>query len=287
MEGVAFAEGPVWCPDGTLVVSHLAPGCLRRIWPATGQSEIFVRTRGSANAAQLASDSGFLITQNGGIDFMLYADALNLTKETCPPYQPVTPGLQRVSASGQITYLTSDTLHGPNDLVVDRDGTTYFTDPGHPSTDAACSGRLMALDPNGNLRVIAGGFRYDNGIALAPDGRILVAEANGLMWVSRSGEKDWLIESLGDHPGDGLSFDIDGHVYVACPLGHCIHVIDTDGKMLETIHLPAGSIVTNLCFGGSDLRTLFAVEIAPGRVHAIEHMPVAGLPMHAWPVPPG
>jgi len=284
-EGVGFAEGPVWCPDGTLVVSHLAPGCLRRVWPASGRSEIIARTGGSANAAQLTSDGGFVLTQNGGIDFMVYADALSLTKENCPPYEPVAPGLQRVSASGQVTYLTAEPLNAPNDLVVDRNGTIYFTDPGHPPTLASCKGRLMALDPDGCLRVVANGFRYDNGIALSPDGRLLVVEANGLMWVSPAGEKEWLLESLGDYPGDGFCFDVDGRIYVACPLAASIYVIDSDGTMLDAIRLPAGSMVTNVCFGGTDLRTLFAVEIAPGRVHAIEHMPAIGVSMHAWPVP--
>jgi gluconolactonase len=32
---VPFAEGPVWCPDGTVVATSVAEGALYRITPAT------------------------------------------------------------------------------------------------------------------------------------------------------------------------------------------------------------------------------------------------------------
>ena len=53
-----------------------------------------------ANAALLTSDGGFLVTQNGGIDFTqvrLYDDP--------PPYRPVTGGIQRIAPDGSVTYL--------------------------------------------------------------------------------------------------------------------------------------------------------------------------------------
>lgn len=287
LDGVPFAEGPVWCPDGSLVISHLAPGGLRRIWPRTGQSRLIARTKGSANAAQLASDGGFVITQNGGTDFMAYAAMLGLTKDSCPPHEPVPPGIQRVSPEGEVSYLRAGEVRAPNDLVVDRSGTIFFTDPGRPGAATDRLGRLMALEPNGELRVIASDFCYDNGIALSPDGRILVVEANGLMWVGRDGEKEWLIEQLGEHPGDGFCFDVEGRIYVASPLAHAIYVLEANGRVGEVIQLTEGSLVTNVCFGGPDLRTLFAVEIMPGRLHAIENMPCAGLALTPWPVPSG
>lgn len=287
LDGVPFAEGPVWCPDGTLVISHLAPGALRRVWPRTGQSRIIARTKGSANAAQLASDGGFVITQNGGIDFMSFAAMLGLTRESCPLYEPVPPGIQRVSPDGEVSDLCVGDLLAPNDLVVDRNGILYFTDPGRPGAAADRLGRLMAMDQSGKVEVIARGFSYDNGIALSPDEQILVVEASGLMWVGRDSEKEWLIEKLGEHPGDGLCFDVEGRVYVASPLAHAIYVLEPDGRVAEVIDLPEGSMVTNVCFGGPDLRTLFAVEIVPGRLHAIENMPCAGLGLTPWPVPAG
>lgn len=188
------------------------------------------RTQGSANAVQLTSD--------GGIDFRAYAGALNLTEESCPPYGPVPPGIQRVTPDGEVSDLCAGDVLASNDLIVDRDGTIYFTGPERPSATADRRGRVMALEPGSRLRVITSDFRYDNGIALSPDG----ADSRG-----RSG---W-------------------------------------AEVGEVIRLLEGSLVTNVCFGESDLRTLFAVEIAPGRLHAIENMPCAGLASTPWPMPAG
>ena len=119
LDGVPLAEGPVWCPDGTLVITHLSPGGLRRIQPERGTSEIIASMPGGANSAQLASDGGFIVAQNGGIDFSPYAEQLNLDPSLLA-YTPGTPGLQRVRPSGQVEYLLDSGLSAPNDLVADH-----------------------------------------------------------------------------------------------------------------------------------------------------------------------
>src|SRR5258707_569198 len=89
--GLLFPEGPVWCSDGTVVCTSVPEGALYRIWPADGRAEPIAATGGGANAAAPASDGGFVVTQNGGIDF---SKAAVFTDP--PPYHPATPGLQRV-----------------------------------------------------------------------------------------------------------------------------------------------------------------------------------------------
>ncbi len=280
---VPFAEGPVWCPDGTLVITHLAPGALRRIWPGTGRSELIATTRGSANAAQLAADGGFVVTQNGGLDYNSFGDVLDLPPGGAPAHDPVTPGIQRVSPAGDVSYLVDRDMRGPNDLVVAPDGTLYWTDPGPHGASDAPVGRVFALRPGGEPREVAGGFAYDNGIAISRDGRILVVEGEGLMWVTPDGEKDWLVEKLpGNSVGDGLAFDEDGRIYVCAPLDHVIRVLEPDGKQVEVLELGEKAIVTNCCFGGEDRRTLFTAEILPGRVVAFEGLPSPGVPMTPW-----
>ena len=278
-----FAEGPVWCPDGTLVITHVAPGCLRRIWPESGKSEIIARTRGGANAAQLAADGGFVVTQNGGFDFSAIADMLGLARDTIPPLDAVEPGLQRVGPSGEVNYLARGGLHAPNDLVVTPDGTLYFTDPGPYPPEESGAGRVLACSRDGGFHTVADGFLYDNGIALSPGGRILVVEALGLMWIDRDGRKEWLVEQLpGASPADGLSFDRDGRIYVVAPMDHCVRVLDPDGKEVDVLEAGEGALPTNCCFGGADGRTLFVTELTPGRVLAFEGMPAPGLPLTPW-----
>src|SRR6185436_2414403 len=104
--GLQFGEGPVWCPargdqPASLVCTAVAAGAVERVDLATGEVRRVADVAGGANAAVLASDGGFLVTQNGGIDFAStpYPDP--------PPYRPVTPGLQRVRADGSTEYVVT------------------------------------------------------------------------------------------------------------------------------------------------------------------------------------
>jgi len=283
-----LGEGPVWCPDGTLVITAIAPGGLVRIRPETGKSERVVGFEGGANSAQLAADGGFVVANNGGMDFTGFAAALGLDA-TKIPYTPGSPSLQRVSPGGDVTTLADEGLQAPNDLVVASDGTIFFTDPPpHGGTQSeGGQGRFWSYGAQQGLRLIASGFEYDNGVALSPDGRLLIVEARGLLWIdSETGDRDWWVEELpGESPGDGFAFDTEGRLYCACPMDHCIRVLDSNGTEVDRVELGEGAYPTNCCFGGADRRTLFTTELAPGRVCAIEGLPTPGLEMTPWPIP--
>src|SRR5579859_7576720 len=100
-EDTGLCEGPVWCADGTLVVTSVDRGVLYRIWPENGRRQVVADTAGSPNGAQLASDGGFVVTQAGAHDFSSVSPA-NPDRPPGRPalYQvpaiprPVAPGLQ-------------------------------------------------------------------------------------------------------------------------------------------------------------------------------------------------
>jgi gluconolactonase len=283
-------EGPVWCSDGTLVISHIAPGCLRRIWPETGRSEIAARTGGGANSAYPASDGGFVVTQNGGMDFSKFAGALGIDASKLS-YSPATPGLQRVRPNGDVSYLADQGFQAPNDLIVASDGTLYFTDPpqlaNHDLASGGATGRFWEYTAKGSLRCIAEGFQYCNGVALSPSGRLVIVEKQGLLWIDpRDGAQEWFVQKLpGVSPGDGMCYDTRGTLYLACPTDHCIRVLDERGKQVEQIDLGANAYPTNCCIGGAGGRTLFTTELGPGRVCAVEGLPAPALPLRPWAVP--
>lgn len=283
---VPLGEGPVWCPDGSLVVTTISPGRLLRIDPGSGRAREIVALTGGANSAHLAADGGFVVTNNGGIDFTVFAAHLGLDP-TKIPYRPGPPALQRVSPDGRVESLATEGLQAPNDLAVGPDGTVYFTDPpphGGTRSQGLKDGRFWAWHPRTGLRPIASGFEYCNGVARSPEGRLLIVEARGLLWIDPSnGEREWFIETLpGTSPGDGFAFDENGRLYVACPMDHCIRVFDPAGKPLDQVDLGPTALPTNLCFGGADFRTLFTTELTPGRVCAIEGLPTPGLPLLPW-----
>jgi gluconolactonase len=279
VDGVTFGEGPVWCPDGTLVVTSVADGTLYRVWPEEGRKELFADTGGGANGAALCADGGFLVTQNGGFDF-----AATGLFENPPICREATPGLQRVDPDGTCRYLADKGLRGPNDLVVAPDGTVYFTDPGHYPPPAPLVGRVMAYEPDGNVRVVATDFHFCNGIALDLAGDLVVVERSGLLRLNPDGSREWVIEHLGAGAGDGFCLDTDGRYYVASTMEHGVRVVE-DGKEVDFLAIDGKGLTTNCCFGGPDNRWLFATDAMPGTVVVWEGMPTPGLPLVPWPGP--
>lgn len=284
--GIRFPEGPVWCPapagaPGTLVCTSVADGALVRIHVDTGRVEPVATVGGGANAAALARDGGFLVTQNGGIDFA----STNLFPVDPPEYLPITPGIQRVSPAGAVTYVADRGFRAPNDLVVASDGTVWFTDPPpFPPPDEPV-GRVHTMRPDGDTRVVASGFGYCNGIALEPDGTAIVVEGQGLVRLDADGGWEWIVEQLSGGAGDGFCVDVEGRLYVANTAAHGVRIVDPDGSEVEFLAIEGAGVTTNCCFGGADGRTLFATDGLPGQVVAWEGMPTAGLPLHPWPGP--
>jgi len=256
--GIPFAEGPVWCPDGTVVVTSVAGGALHRVWPDEGKAERYAVTRGGANGAALAADGSILVTQNGGID---YSKLPGNWFDDMPPPDFATPGLQLAARDGSVRYLLDDGFRGPNDLVVTPDGDVLFTDPGHyPPPADEMVGRVFSYERSGAVRLLADGFQYCNGIGLEPDGTIVVVEQRGLQRVFADGTRDWVIENLGPGGGDGFCCDVDGRFYVASTFEHGIRVVDPDGTVVDFLAIDGKGLTTNCCFGGSDLRTLFVAD---------------------------
>ncbi len=285
---VRFGEGPSWCPDGTLVCTSVAEGRLYRVWPDEGRAAVLAETGGGANACAPAADGGFLVTQNGGIDFSKFPLP---GFDTLPPFTPATPGLQYAAPDGTVTYLATTVddgtaMHAPNDLVVTPGGTVYFTDPGHHPPPDPPIGRVLKLTRDGVVSVVAGPFTYCNGIALDHEGVLVVIEDHGFLRLHEDGSREWVVEEIGASPGDGFAVDVAGNVYVCASTENAIRVFDAKGNDVERLDLaplaPQG-LVTNCCFGGPDGRTLYATHSIPGTVVRWTGLPYAGRPVIPWP----
>lgn len=275
--GTGMAEGPVWCDDGTLVFVSVDRGLLYRLDPATGALAVVADTAGGPNAATPAADGGFVVTQNGGVDWAA------LGMPDMAPVRPVTPGLQHVGADGTVRYLAEGGFSSPNDLVVDAAGIVLFTDhpKGVPAGDER-SALVWAHDPAGGTRAFARGFALCNGIALDVGGAPLVTEWGGsVVRLGPDGGHETAAAGVGAVL-DGLCVDVDGRMFVASPMEGRIVVVE-DGRAVDALVHPDAGHVTNCCFGGPDRRTLFATVGAPGEIVAWEAMPSPGLPVHRWP----
>ena len=286
---VPFAEGPVWCDDGAIVVCCTVTGDLYRLSDRGGDATVFARLRGGANGAAPAAGGGFVVCQNGGFDVSEFG------LPEAPPFQPVPPGLQYVAPDGTVSYLAMGGFSAPNDLVVGADNAIYFTDP--PRAEVAIvdgklkhvlpserRGRVWRYGPDGSLLLFAEHLIFPNGIGFDRDGHVVIVEERGLLRLHADGRREWVIQDLGPGGGDGFCVDLTGNFYVAGTRDACVRVVDPAGRIVSVLHTPVADPpqhATNCCFGGSDLRTLFCTEM-PGRVVAFGEMAQAGIPLAAW-----
>lgn len=150
----------------------------------------------------------------------------------------------------------------PNDLVIDRKGGIYFTDPipGANRFREPPPGRkplLFYITPDGRLTKLMEYVEAPNGVQLSPDEKTLYA-TNGTHIVAFDVQPDGSVRNprkFADSRGDGLAVDTAGRLYAAVAAG--INVISPQGQMLGTIPTPVG--MQSVGFAGREKRTLFAV----------------------------
>ena len=181
-------------------------------------------------------------------------------------------------------------LLGPNDLVLHREGGLYFTLSGVFELDAPVQGRVCLRTVAGEIRTVADGIHYANGVALSPDGeRLFVSEhfKNRVLVFdlrpdgSLSGRRVFAeLASAAPPPAvtdpklgpDGLKVTTSGAVLVAQFGGGRIIVLDPDGTLRGVIALPF-QYVTNVGFGATEQTvyfTAFASEEPPCRGAVLE-----------------
>ena len=142
---------------------------------------------------------------------------------------------------------------GPfNELVVDAAGNAYVN--GGPGT-------VVRVGRDGNVREVADGLQWPNGMALVDAGRTLVvADSHARQLVAfdvrddgtLSGRRVW---AELEHAPDGICADADGAVWVASVPGqYCVRVRE-GGEVLKTVSADRGCFACML--GGEDGRTLF------------------------------
>jgi gluconolactonase len=148
----------------------------------------------------------------------------------------------------------------PNDLVVDRSGGVYFTDPAEQSVYYVSAERQVSRLINNLPR--------PNGVILSPDEKTLYVLPSGSPDVMAypvqapgkigSGRVLCKLEQAATgqpRGGDGLTVDTKGNLYLTQPSLSALQVVSPEGKMLGLIHFPEGP--SNCTFGGKDMKTLY------------------------------
>ena len=274
--GLHFPEGPVALTDGTLLVGEIVTGDIARVAP-DGSITRVAECRGGVNGMAVGPDANVYVCNNGGLrfeDFGTHIGPVALADDR------IGGRIQRVDlATGAVSDLYTECdgtpLVSPNDLVFDGRGGFYFTDT------AVGALHYGAADGTGVIR-IAAELTFPNGVGLSPDGtQLYVAETySGRLWrfsVAAPGVVggSQLLCHLDGAQFDSLAVDGDGNVCVATLTANGVTAISPSGKVVAEVRVPsADPFVTNVCFGGDDLRTAFITSSGTGRVFVTEwHCP--------------
>jgi gluconolactonase len=294
--GLKFPEGPVAFDDGDVVLVEIARGTLTKV-SSDGRLDVIANLGGGPNGAALGPDGAMYVTNNGGC--FSWDDLMGLTIPGPVPPSWKGGSIQRVDlTTGAVSTLYTESstgpLRAPNDLVFDGHGGFWFTDHGVRQDRTSDRTGIHYAKADGSVceEVI---FPLDapNGIGLSPDGtRLYAAETHTgrVFWwaLSEPGviERDNPVGNgghlLAGLPGlqllDSLAVDAAGWVCVGTLVNGGITAISPDGATVEHIPLP-DPLVTNICFGGPDMRTAYATLSGTGALVSFD-WPRQGLRLH-------
>jgi gluconolactonase len=242
--GHQFTEGPAWHPDGYLLYSDI-PANRICFWTGEGV-KTYREPSGNSNGLVFDRRLRLVACEHG-----------NRRVSRTEHDWAVVPIAERYQGKR---------LNSPNDVVVRRDGTIYFTDPpyGVEAKDRELDFQgVFRLAPDGELAIVASDFDKPNGLAFSPDERTLYIDDSARRHIRafnvdadgslRNGSLFAEMPSSAPGSPDGMKVDIDGRLYVAGPEG--LWVFDPSGKRLGILDIPEKP--SNCCWGDADRRTLF------------------------------
>ena len=248
-EGFRWLEGPVWFGDQQCLLFSDIPNNRTLRWSEQHGVTVFRQPSDFANG-QTRDPQGRLIQ--------------------CHHHSRC---LTRLEHDGSTTMLVDrargQRLNAPNDVVVKRDGSIWFSDPLYGLLNDYEGGRqiseqppaLYRLDPDtGVAEAVATDFDGPNGLAFSPDERLLYVAESGAPGVAEPRQcirrfvvaDDGRSLSGGEEfarisPGWADGFRVDEHGNLWCGAADGVHCLSPEGTLLGKVLVPHR--VSNLCFG--------------------------------------
>ena len=286
--GLRFPEGPVAMPDGSVILVEIERRTLSRV-TTDGKIHVIATLGGGPNGAAMGPGGKIYVTNNGGLKFVerpgKLFPVLQADDYTTGSIQIVDPETGRFETL--YDRCDGERLRGPNDLVFDGAGGFWFTDLGKTREHDNDRGAVYYAKADGShIEQKVFPLERPNGCGLSPDEKTLyvvetptarcwafelsapgvIKDANG----PYRGEKGRVIAGLGGYQMfDSLAVDSAGHICVATLITGAVSDISPDGQSVTQYKLP-DPMVTNVCFGGKDLRTAFATLSMTGKLVSFE-----------------
>ncbi len=250
--GFDWVEGPVWFGDaGALLFSDIPNNRILR-WTPDGITTF--RAPSNYSNGHTRDRLGRLVSCEHG-----------------------TRRVTRTEWDGSITVIADahngKPLNSPNDVIVSRDGTIWFTDPHYGiltnyegfQADQEQPCHVYRVDPDGTIEAVITDMACPNGLAFSPDESVLYVADTGAMFgsdpqhimafdmVSGRPTNGRIFHKITTGCADGIRIDSDGNLWSSA--GDGVHCIAPDGHLMGKILVP--ETVSNLCFGGRAKHQLF------------------------------
>jgi len=254
--GCTWTEGPVWL-DNTLYFNDI-PAKRMMKWTEASGANVALANSEFANGNTLDANGLMVSCEHGGRRIIRRIDPEDAERVDVIAHQ-----------------YNGNRLNSPNDVVVHKDGSIWFTDPpygincdieGYAADSEIGGNYVFRVDTDGNVTAVATDFDKPNGLAFSPDQQQLyIADSGAILGASfpdmdrnlphhlrRFDVVDGRLENSYVfyivEPGvpDGLRVDHDGYVWCSAMDG--IHCLTPEGALVGKIRLP--NPTSNLCFGG-------------------------------------
>ena len=242
-DGFSFTEGPSADSRGNVYFTD-QPNDRIMVWSTAGKLTTFMQPSGRSN--------GLAFDKKGN----LWSCADELTELWC-----IAPGK---NVSVVVENYKNKLLNGPNDLWINKNDGIYFTDPYYrrpwwkhkekPQDIQA----VYYLNPDHKTLIrVAEDLVQPNGIVGTPDGKMLyVADIGAKKTWSYTINADGTLSGkklFCEMGSDGMTIDTKGNIYLT---GEGVTIFDKTGKKIGNIAVPE-KWTANVCFGGSDMKSLF------------------------------
>jgi gluconolactonase len=250
--GMKFTEGPVWVADagaaggGSLLFSD-QPNDATMLWNESTGLKVHRQPTDHPNGHTLDLD-GYVIGCRE------YAQKVIRFDRKLETFQTV------------VDSFNGKHFNSPNDVVVKRDGTIWFTDPPYNmpkgSTPQYGGNYVFRFDPKTReVKPVATDFNRPNGLCFSPDEKTLyIADSGKRRHIRRFTVSDdgsltggEVLCTIDKGVPDGIRCDERGNVWSSA--GDGVQIFAPDGKLIGKILCPEAP--ANLCFGGPDGKTVY------------------------------
>ncbi len=246
--GFGFTEGPASDGKGNLYFSDIPNARIHKL-DAQGSVSVFREPSNKTNGLMVDGLGRILACEMDGAVVALSADGKG--REVLADQHNGKP------------------LNAPNDLVIDKTGGIYFTDPMYGAKTPLPQGKTCVyyLPKGGKPVRLLDNLPNPNGVILSPDEKTLYVipssqkqmmaypvEAPGKLGVGRVFCELAQRKPGGNGGGDGLAVDVKGNLYITAETG--VQVWSPAGTLLGTLVFPEQP--ANCDFGGPGNKTLYA-----------------------------